>query len=147
MLRHLELLALSLVCFFLISCADKSSESGGVDGYTRSEIFGDAEGKAVNEYILKLTNVCKSPSDGEIYLGSPICKHKITGMKYANTDEPVADGDRAMVWRIDDRFFLLRADKNINVTQQSRHLRDWAEAKWGWTCQYIEELNENPDFD
>lgn len=147
MLRHLELLALSFVCFLVMSCTSKSSENGGLNGYTRSELFGESGNIAVNNYLRKLHFAYKSFADGEIYLNSPKYKHVITNMVYANTDAPVADGDRVLVWKKGDRFLLLRADPNVNVDQQKRFLREWVEANLELEPQSVETLEENPDFD
>lgn len=147
MLRHLALLALPFVCFILMSCASKDSKNGGSDGYTRSELFGKSADVAVNNYLRKFHFAYKA-ADGEIYLGSPQYKHVISDMSYANTDDPVADGDRVRVWKKGDRFLLLRADPNIGVDQQWRVLREWCQANLVQESQRVDVTEEeNPDFD
>lgn len=138
---------LSLVVVFvsalcLTSCGSKSGSS---DGYSRSELFGKSTTDvSVNNYMKKFFLVSRG-EDGKLYLGNPRFEHKISDMMYANTEDPVKQGDKVKVWKKGDRFFLLRADPQVPVFNQATVLDEWARENLSDEVQKVE--SDEPEIE
>ena len=136
---------LSLVVVFvsalcLTSCGSKSGSS---DGYSRSELFGKSTDVSVNNYMKKFFLVSRG-EDGKLYLGNPRFEHKISDKVYANTEDPVKQGDKVKVWKKGDRFFLLRADPQVPVFNQATVLNEWAREN---LSDEVQKVDDEPEIE
>ena len=124
----------------LTSCGSKSGNSAG---YTRSELFGKSTDVSVNNYMKKFFLVSRG-EDGKLYLGNPRFEHKISDKVYANTEDPVKQGDKVKVWKKGDRFFLLRADPQVPVFNQATVLNEWAREN---LSDEVQKVDDEPEIE
>lgn len=136
----LSLLVVFVSALCLTSCGSKSGSSAG---YTRSELFGKSTDVSVNNYMKKFFLVSRG-EDGKLYLGNPRFEHKISDKVYANTEDPVKQGDKVKVWKKGDRFFLLRADPQVPVFNQATVLNEWAREN---LSDEVQKVDDEPEIE